>query len=127
MPVSSKIDKEHRLVICEIFGDVVDEDGPALQRVIREDPDFDPSFSQLLDMTGVTRVDANAETVRRLAQTSVFSTNARRAFVANSDVIFGFARMFEMLRESAGGTALRVFRSRDDAMRWLLKDDKDAE
>jgi hypothetical protein len=127
MPVSSKIDKEHRLVICEIFGHVVDEDGPALQRAIREDPDFDPGFSQLLDMTGVTKVDANAETVRRLAQTSVFSPNARRAFVANSDVIFGFARMFEMLRESAGGTALRVFRSRDDAMRWLLKDDKDAE
>ena len=124
MPVSSKIDKERRLVICEAFGDLVSEDGPALQRLIADDPDFDPSFSQLLDMTRVTSVDVNAEAVRRLAQTSVFSPAARRAFVVNSEVLFGFSRMFEILRDAKGATAVKIFRSRDEAMRWLLQDAK---
>ena len=119
MPVTSKIDKEHRLVICEVFGDVVDEDGPELQRLIREDPDFDPGFSQLLDMTRVNKLNVKAETVRMLAQTSVFSQDARRAFVADNAVVFGFSRMFEMLIESMGRKAVRVFRSRDEAVRWL--------
>ncbi len=119
MPVSFKIDKDRKLVICELFGDVVDEDGPALQRLIREDSDFDPAFSQLLDMTRITKMGVTAETVRTLAQTSVFSPNARRAFVAENAVVFGFARMFEMLRETKGGSGLRVFRSRVEALQWL--------
>jgi hypothetical protein len=119
MPVSSKVDKARRLVICAVFGDAVTQDGPALQRLIIEDPDFDPGFSQLLDLTAVTKVDVDAEVIRTLAQTSVFSPGARRAFVADNPVMFGFARMFEMLHETRGGAGVRVFRSRDEALHWL--------
>jgi hypothetical protein len=116
IPVSSKIDKRRKLAICEAFGHVVGEDRPALQL---EDPDFDPSFSQLLDLTEVTKVDVDAEVIRTPAQTSVFSLGARRAFVADNPVMFGFARMFEMLHETRGGAGVQVFRSRDEALRWL--------
>ena|ERR1700682_5115269 len=121
MPVSSKVDKDRKLVICELFGDITDEDGPALQRLIRDDPDFDPSFSQLLDMTGITKAAISAETIRTLAHTSVFSPNARRAFVADNAVVFGFARMFEMLRETKSGSGVQVFGTRDEALHWLLE------
>ena len=122
MPVSFKIDKERKLVICTVFGELVDADGPTGQRLLLEDPDFDPSFSQLLDLTQVTKVDMDAETVRTLARTSVFSSDARRALVANSAVLFGFARMFELLREPVGGAPVQVFRSREEALHWLLEE-----
>jgi hypothetical protein len=124
MPVSSKIDKGRKLAICAVFGEVANADGPELQRLLVEDPDFDPGFSQLLDMTQITKVNIDAGAIRTLAQTSVFSPSARRAFVADDAVVFGFSRMFEMLRETTGGTAVRVFRKRDEAMRWLLENEE---
>ena len=90
-----------------------------MQRQLAAHPDFDPSYSQLLDMTQVTRLEIEADVVRRLAESTVFDPSARRAFVANSDAVYGFSRMFEILLESMGAGSIKVFRSRDEALKWL--------
>jgi hypothetical protein len=87
------------------------------------DPGYDPSFSQLLDLSPVTQLEIEPEQVRRLAHTMVFSPDSRRAIVASNDVTFGSARMYGILCECAGETGVRVFRDRDEALNWVLAKD----
>jgi hypothetical protein len=90
------------------------------QESLLKDPDFDPSFCQLIDFTHVTNVELEAEGVRRLAQRSIFSPDSRRAILVASDLVFGFSRMFEIYRETAGEKGIHVFRNLDDALDWIL-------
>ena len=120
MPAHYKIDKERRLVMTTVFGVVTLADGLAHQEKLRKDPDFDPSFSQLMDYTHVVRFEITAEDVRTLAQQSIFSPHSRRAMLVSGDLAFGLARMFEALRESFGEQGIRVFRNLDDALDWVL-------
>jgi len=119
MPAFYKIDKERKLVMSTASGVLILADALAHQKQLLKDPDFDPSFSQLLDFTHVTDVQLSSEEVRRLARTTVFSTNSRRAFLANSDLKFGLARMFSIARETFGETGIRVFRNLDAALDWV--------
>jgi hypothetical protein len=84
------------------------------------DPDFDPSFSQLGDLSAVTGIDITADEVRIVAETSMFSLTARRALVGDSPEVYGLARMFSILRDFRGDREIRVFRSRKEALAWLL-------
>jgi hypothetical protein len=102
MPAYFRIDKEHRLVMSTISGVFTLADGLAHQEKLVKDPDFDPSFSQLIDFTQVTKLELGTEEVRRLAQRSIFSADARRTILVNSDFAFGLARMFLIFRESLG-------------------------
>ena len=120
MPAHYKIDKERRLVMTTVFGVATMADGLAHQEKLRKDPDFDPSFSQLMDYTHVVRFEITAEDVRTLAQQSIFSPHSRRAMLVSGDLAFGLARMFEALRESFGEQGIRVFRNLDDALDWVL-------
>jgi len=126
MPAYFKIDKEHRLVLSTVSGVFAMADALAHQGNLRKHPDFDPSFSQLMDFTQVTRIELKEEDVQRLAQASIFSPDSRRAFVTTSDVAFGLARMFEMLRDTMGEKGIRVFRHLDDALDWVLARDTSA-
>ena len=120
MPAFYKIDRENRLVMTTASGTVTLADALAHQEKLRRDPDFDPSFSQLLDVSFVTRLEITREHVRLLAQSSSFLHNSRRAVLVSNDTAYGLARMFEMLRESAGDTGIEVFRSLDEALDWVL-------
>ncbi|MGB2621179.1 MAG: hypothetical protein WA857_19115 [Candidatus Acidiferrum sp.] len=90
------------------------------QNRLLADPDFDPSYSQLMDYTHVTQIDLSAADVGLLAVRNVFSSNSRRAFLVPNDVAFGLARMFEMIRESAGERGIRIFRDLEEALDWVL-------
>jgi len=123
MPVSFQIDKARRLVTSTASGFLNATDILAHQRKLLGDPNFDPTCSQLVDCTAVTGIDLNAEDVRTVAATSIFSTHSRRAVVVNTDEQYGFARMFKMLREAEGEYGIQVFRDRAEALRWALPDE----
>jgi hypothetical protein len=120
VPAFYKIDKERRLVMTTASGVVGLADGLAHQNKLRNDPDFDPRFSQLMDFTHATRVDLTGEDVRNLAEATIFSPASRRAILAPNDSVYGLARMFEILREMAGERGIRVFRNLDEALEWVL-------
>jgi hypothetical protein len=84
------------------------------------DPDFDPEFSQLVDFRQITGVEFGPEEVRQFAERSIYSPRSRRAILVKDDLHFGLARMFEIHRELNGETGIRVFRSFDEAMEWIL-------
>jgi len=120
MPATYAIDKQRRLVITTGLGRVTLAEALAHQEQLRKDPDFDPSFSQIMDLTRITEFALEANDIRRLAQGTVFSRESRRAIIASSDLVYGFGRMFEILREIAGENGIRVFRDVDEALDWIL-------
>jgi hypothetical protein len=120
MPAYFKVDKERRLVMSTGTGVFTMPDALAHQENLLKDSDFEPNFSQLWDLTHVTKADLTSEDLRTLSQRSIFARDSRRAILVNADVVFGLARMFEAFREYFGEEGIRVFRNLDDALEWVL-------
>jgi len=99
MTVQSSIDKRRRLVLTHAEGCVTFDDARGHQDRLLADPEFDASFDQLIDATGVTKLDLSADEVRTLAQRHVFSLRSRRALVATKPDVFGVGRMMEIYQE----------------------------
>lgn len=120
MATAYEIDKQRRLVISTGSGRIILSEALAHQEKLRKDPGFDPSFSQVIDLTRITDFALEANDIRRLAQGTIFSRESRRAIIASSDLVYGLGRMYEILREIAGGDRIRVFRNFDEALDWIL-------
>ena len=120
MPAFYKIDKERRLVLSSGTGVFNKEAAQSHQERLLADPEFDSSYSQLMDFTHVTQIDLTAADVQQLALRNIFSPESRRAFLVTNDLGFGLGRMFEILRESAGERGIRVFRDLEEALDWVL-------
>jgi hypothetical protein len=122
MPATYEIDKQRRLVISTGLDKLTLADALAHQAKLLKDPDFDPSFSQLLDLTRVTLSDLESSDIRKIAERNIFSPQSRRAIVVSTNLVYGYGRMFEILRESAGEDGIRVFRDLDEAVDWILSE-----
>jgi hypothetical protein len=120
MPAFFQIDKERRLVITTCSGILTLADAYAHQQELRKQPDFDPTFSQFIDFSEVTKLDMSKEDIDRFAQSTIFSPHSRRAILATHDVAYGLARMYGILREFKGEEGIQVFRNRNEAMTWVL-------
>ena len=118
-----EIDKKRRLITSTASGLITLPEIWAHQEKLDKDPDFDPSFAQLLDVTQVTKLKLSSEDVRRVAESNTLSTNLRLAIVATSSLVYGMARMFQIFREMKGEEKTRVFRDRDEALAWVLGND----
>jgi len=85
-------------------------------------PDWMNGFHLICDYREVTSFDVDAADMRKLsAQDSSFEdllNRSRCAVVADRDVIFGMARMWEAMSEQ-NGLRTMVFRELDEACRWL--------
>jgi hypothetical protein len=115
-----KIDKKRRLVLSSGDGVLTKADLLGHMERLSKDPDFDPDFSQVSDFRQIDALEIGPEDVRQLAQRDIFSPRSRRAFVVKDDLQFGLARMFEIHRELKGETGIRVFRTYDEAMDWIM-------
>lgn len=126
MPVSYVIDKKNRLVVGTATEVVTLDEILQSRRQMMSDPDFDPNFSQLGDLSAVTKLDVTADEVKMLAETSPFALTVRRAFVGTTLEVYGLVRMFEIVRGLRGDQQIRAFRSREEALAWLLQKEQAA-
>jgi hypothetical protein len=120
MPYFYKIDKERKLVMSTAAGELTKDEIQSLQDQLREDPNFDPDFSQLADLTHVTAMNITGAEMQELAERTAFSPKARRAVIANNDLAFGLARTFEQFLGTKGDQGIRVFRKLEDALDWIV-------
>ena len=120
MPAFYKISKERRLVLSTASGVFALSDALAHQDQILADPDFNPGYSQLLDLTHVTKMDLSAEDICRLAERDIFLPASSRAILVTTDLGEGLARLFKILREHAGEQRIRIFRNLDEALDWVF-------
>src|SRR5262245_749497 len=119
MSVRYSIDKSQGLVVSVGEGAVRFDEVRDHQNRLLADPDFDPTFDQLVDGTLVTRVDASTDELRILASRPVFSRDSRRALVFTQPHVFGLGRMIQVFHENLG--RVHVFYSMEEALTWLGK------
>ena len=120
MPIRSRIDASRRLVTTVAEGIVTDDDIRAFRRDVAADPEFEPSFDQLVDMTGVERVDVSFDLRVDVVETSLFTEGSRRAIVAPEPHQMGFARQYALMSSGGGRRdTVMVFASREEAEAWL--------
>ncbi len=116
MPISYEVDAPSQLMVVTLHGVVTTEDIRAIQSALSSGPAFEPGFSQLLDLRGITRMDLSTSDVRRSADASPLK-EVRRAFVVEEDFHFGLVRQFGVFRD--GVDEVRVFRDIAKARGWL--------
>jgi len=120
MPTRYGIDKECRLILTIGEGRVTFAEIRAHQDRLLSDPDFDASFSQLIDLTAAISLDISAGQARSIACRRIVSPDSRRAFVATAPAIFGMGRLMQAYNEmSEGRSEVHIFYDRDEALRWL--------
>jgi hypothetical protein len=118
LPATYLIDPERKLVISHAWGVVTDDDVREHNRMLCTDPLFDPTYRQLVDMSGITEDLVDINTKREVSQNQFFAPGVRRAWVSANDFAFGMARMYAVAAESQGQN-IGVFRARREAEEWL--------
>ena len=122
MPADYKIDTSKRMVFNIAYGNLTDEDVYSVLNRLREDPDFDPSFSQLVDCTNVTNIDElSTEAIYALAEKNPFGIGSRRAFVAPHNPEYNTLRMYELLT-TVHPDVVVVFKDMEEAYEFLNLD-----
>ncbi|MGB3647867.1 MAG: hypothetical protein WBF36_01945 [Desulfobulbales bacterium] len=122
MPAEYKIDKSRRMVLSVAYGILTDQDVQSHQEMLRDDPDFDSSFSQLVDCTDVTKADdLSTDAIYELARRNPFSVGSHRAFVAPKKLLYGLLRMFQILTNDYPDE-LVVFKDLTEARKFLKLD-----
>ncbi|HEU5079526.1 MAG TPA: hypothetical protein VFT72_09940 [Opitutaceae bacterium] len=119
MPCSYEIDSARGLVLVRLAGKFTYADVSALSETLKNDPRFDPSFSELVDVTESESAGMPVDRLRELAQHSIYSPQSRRAVLVKRELNFGLARVYGAYLEINGAAGVNVFRDRDEAMRWL--------
>jgi hypothetical protein len=117
MPCGYIIDLARSLVLSRGWDIVTDRELLAHVRALTIDPRFVRNLHQLADLRDVADVEVTAATIREMASLNPYGDGSRRA-VVTSDVLFGMARMYQILRDEPTDE-LEIFRTLDDALRWL--------
>ena len=124
MPADYKMDKSKRMVFSLAYGNLTDPDVFKHQDKLRGDPDFDPSFSQLVDCTNVTHIDdLSLKAISVLADRDPFGLGSQRAFVAPHNPDYDVFRLYELLTTVHEDVVI-VFREMSEARKFLNLDIK---
>jgi hypothetical protein len=83
MSFSYMIDKERRQVMSNASGVVTMAEALSHQQNLRNDQDFDPSFSQLADLSNVTSFELSHGDIENLSLENIYSPDSRRAFLVS--------------------------------------------
>lgn len=118
MPAAFTIDPSRRLVLSRGWGVLTDRELVAHVHALSADPRFRPDLHQLVDFLGVTDVRVTASGVREMTGLNPFGAGARRALAVSSDVAYGMARMYQIMRSDAADV-VEIFRDIDSALEWL--------
>lgn len=119
MEVQRTIDRAARLVMLTVSGDLGDAELLRVGDELASAPEIEPDFSLLIDLRQAHGEKVTSAGVYRIVERAlVLSPTSRRAVVVPTDLGFGMARMYEMLRTNRGGGP-RVFRDYEEARRWV--------
>lgn len=119
MQIVRETDVDALVVVLKVSGEVGDQDLMNLGDELKKAPEVKTDFSFLIDLRHADGRNVTSAGVEALAQRPlVLSAESRRAVVVPSQLGFGMARMYELLRQERGGST-RVFRDYDEADRWV--------
>ena len=123
MPAMVTLDRERGIRITTAIGPMRWAEFLEIYRMIATDPSLATVTRTLVDLEhaslqGITRADVQAAVnlpdLPRHADT-------RMAIVTKSPVVYGMSRMYAMMRDVRRGREVQVFKSVDEAMKWLVQ------
>jgi hypothetical protein len=122
MPIQVNADESRELVEIVFTGEVTGSEFAELMEKYFHEPSSALPLG-LFDLSDVTIVDVAAGSVREAARRAEQYVDSRLeggklAIIAPRDLLFGMARMYEILRGDSP-VEVRVFRERDEAESWL--------
>ena len=121
-PIRFELDTARRLRTAIFSGVITEQALISAYIALISDPAFEPTINDLVDLSGVTKLEVTSSGVRRVAQMfdplNELQTQNRLAIVAPRDDLFGMARMYEILRSDAPEET-RVCRTIEDAKAFL--------
>ena len=117
-PAHYSVDGKKRLVVVKFGKKVTFQDIERYSHLLRANPAFQPTFSEITDLTDAEELNLQADEFLRLAdEIDPFSPEARRAFVVRSSVQNHAARMHKILRTQRN---IEIFHTLEEAERWIL-------
>ena len=122
MPMMYTLDHDTGLVRITGSGRLTDDDMVTCIECLRADPGLEPDMSTLSDMRGVDMALTPRGIEQMLAvmrRTADRRHSAKAAIVVDTDLAFGFGRMFELRAEDQTEPRFRIFRDMDAAEEWL--------
>jgi hypothetical protein len=118
MAAHFSLDAEKHLVSVHFDSNVSVRDVMEYLERLKANPQFEPTYDELVDLTDVTNTEVDFESAMMLAHSvDPFSWKARRAFVAPIASVFGVVRMYELARGEDGSIA--AFHTMVEARTWL--------
>jgi hypothetical protein len=123
VPISCRIDKAARVVICTHTGMTSDADFIQTYTSLFNDPEYETGMSKLIDLRKADSVGRSGKALTIIGdlltkQYEDSSVTTRIAIVAPADLSFGLGRMYGMLTDDAPQN-VSVFRSVEKAVEWL--------
>jgi hypothetical protein len=116
MSISVRMDRDCRLIWISLEGDVGDADLSAISRAARSHPKAAAGIGVLCDCTAVAGTAVSRDLIQELGTRARSHTN-RIAFVTAAPVVFGLARMYQIV--SDGDERMQFFVDRSAALSWL--------
>ncbi|ABF40907.1 hypothetical protein Acid345_1906 [Candidatus Koribacter versatilis Ellin345] len=119
MPVKVEVDRSRRLAKRTYIGVVTASELLDSIHEYRSAPEFDPSFNELMDFREVDRIDASIDDIRLCALRAVpFANTSKRVILAPQPLVFGLARMYQIIGEDIHPNVY-VVKTEEDAFRTL--------
>src|ERR1051326_5743710 len=87
MPAVLKIDRQRRIVSSTFYGEIAGKDLLEHRERIKNDPEFDPSFAEVVDFSGVKMMSGSESALMTLAGTqSLFNKDVPHVLISPADL-----------------------------------------
>lgn len=124
MSVEYTYDEEKNVLYTRLFGVVTDNDLRDQGEAVAADPRIKPGVRELVDLSGIEEIQGSSSSLERNIQIDTANSEKlagmRSAIVAGTDLLYGFARMYQTIAELRDSPlTVEVFRNIEDARKWL--------
>jgi len=121
--IETTVDTKHNLTIHRASGKITSQE---LLSSINSFYDGSPTLHTLWDFSKAALSSISNESIRQIfslvQNRGTNRQNGKTALVAKKDLEYGMARMFQIMSTDNGFPfTIKVFRSYDEAMQWLLR------
>lgn len=120
MPYHFEFDRKHRILLIVVSGEYTDEEQLSINADIRTYAAVLKPAAGIGDMSTVTTCSVTPASVQIAArESSPYEAGVKRFLVAPGDHVFGMSRMYQMTAKEKSRAAMRVVRTREEALEEL--------
>jgi hypothetical protein len=129
MPITFTVNKSENYFICKPVGIITGTESLESWKNFLQGEEWLPGLSEFTDLSEANMSEFTNDDVTRLASyiEGVYKkhnvTHAKNAIYSPNDLPFGLARMYSIYA-SESPELVQVFRDKEEAMQWLINEQK---